>query len=787
MRSALLAAALVLLAGTLAWAEEVVPAGKGSYASAPPPWTEDLDHAKPVTEAARKFHILKPDDRPIPTNQWHTHLFINGGKGGELWADPIMVKLQDQGTELYNGTVWNQDGGGMDRGQPLKLGGKGFKAADTSAKEWSDWLLQYRTAGDAQTYYDVTVGRGMPCVWVEYTGVQPVLTVGNGATFFDVDGKAGPLPARGNAFGVTFGKALWAVFAPENTAFEGAGNTVTVTFADDQKYLIFALLSDKKDMATYAKIAYAIPRKTTLSWKYDKTAGEVKQTWTVATESLKGNQKEILQGFIPHHYRTTKLGFKFTGPEYNCPRGKIKTAVGNAFDITYPFSGMLPMQPAPQVTGLANDFDPARMKDFLDKYTTREKLIKDGTYWGGKELLQWGQFMNVAAQLRDPTAAEHEKHLKATLSDWLTYTPGGDKQQHDRIFFYYYPNFKGLVGWHEEFWSYQFTDHHFHYGYFTMAAALLGLQDPQWLKDYGPMITLVAKEYANWDHNDKRFPFFRCFDVWEGHSIARGLVPVDGTDQESSSEACQAWGGLFLLGAALGDEDMTAAGAMGWCCESQAVQEYWFNKYGDVWSPNFTKPMVGMVKGAGHAYANFFTADMAWTYGIQLMPNSPALHYFAQDPDFWKKHWQKMMKSTRQTETPDAAILDKMGAGLGNVMLAHSGYFDPEWTVKTMADLIASKSALMDPLAIDNEVPAPGGLVYFNAHSLRSLGRPQFNYHTSLPMSAVYYNEKTKVYTYAACNPSDKPVEVTVYADGKTVGTFLAAPRTMTVAQKLGK
>ena len=229
----------------------------------------------------------------------------------------------------------------------------------------------------------------------------------------------------------------------------------------------------------------------------------------------------------------------------------------------------------------------------------------------------------------------------------------------------YYPNYKGLVGWHEEFWSYQFTDHHFHYGYFTMAAALLGLQDPQWLKDYGPMITLVAKDYGNWDHNDKRFPFFRTFDVWEGHCWARGPVPQNGPDEESSSEAVQSWGGLFLLGAVLGDDDMMAAGAMGWCNETQAAQEYWFNRYGDVWSPNFQKPMVGMVFASGHAYANFFTGDMTWTYGIQLMPISPALQYFAQDPVFYKKHWEKMMQATQKTADPSAAVIDKMGSGPG--------------------------------------------------------------------------------------------------------------------------
>jgi endoglucanase Acf2 len=797
MRLALLGALSAALSATGAFAEEVVPSGKGSYASAPPAWIEGAKkgEAMPVTESKRAFHVVKEAaDRPIPTNNWHTQLFMAGNKGAELWADPIMTKLAGPSVELYNATNWSANGERVQPADPISLGG--LTVTDVQAKDWSDWSVSYRALGEGDKHYDVTIARGMPYVWVEYGGVAPVLNFGGGGrggrggggggapSFFDANGQPGALPASGNAFGVKLGNTNWAVFAPDGTAFASDGGSVKVSFAGDKKFLVFALLPAAKDIGTFAKYAYAIPRQTTLSWKYDPAAGEVKQTWTVKTEALQGANTQVIQGYLPHAYRTTKHSFEFAPFEYGSPRGTIKTAIGNSFDLTYPFVGLLPIMPAPQKTGLANDYSEAKMKEFVAAYATNDKLRKDGTYWGGKEIAQWGWFAHIAAQLHDPNEEKLRGYLKTTLSDWFTYTPG-DKA--DRIFFYYYPNFKGLVGWHEEFWSYQFTDHHFHYGYFTTASALLGLQDPQWLKDFGPMTKLVAKEYANWDHDDKMFPFLRCFDPWEGHSNAGGFGNNGGNNQESSSEAMQAWGGLFLLGAASNDNDMMSAGAMGWCVESQAAQEYWFNRYGDVWQKSFSKPMVGMVQTSGQAYANYFTGDMAWTYGIQLMPNSPSLQYFAQDPTFYKKHWEKMYKITRGTETPDAAIIDKMGPGLGNVMLNHSIYFDSEWTVKTMDALIESKSKVLDPLAVDNEVPAPGGLSYFDGHAMRSLGNVAFNYHTSLPMSTVYYNPATKTYTYAAQNPGEAPVQVTVYGDGKAVSTFTAAPKVLTVVREKAK
>ena len=53
------------------------------------------------------------------------------------------------------------------------------------------------------------------------------------------------------------------------------------------------------------------------------------------TENLKGESNlDVIQGFIPHHYRTTDLGFEFTESlNYNTPRGLMKSAKGNNFSI----------------------------------------------------------------------------------------------------------------------------------------------------------------------------------------------------------------------------------------------------------------------------------------------------------------------------------------------------------------------------------------------------------------------------------------------------------------------
>ncbi len=97
--------------------------------------------------------------------------------------------------------------------------------------------------------------------------------------------------------------------------------------------------------------------------------------------------------------------------------------------------------------------------------------------------------------------------LRAQFEDWLTWTPG-----EERFYFSYVPRWGGLVGEATSYDSETFNDHHFHYGYFTYSGALLCLVDEDLRQKFGPMLRLIAGDYANWNRADRRFPFFRTFD-----------------------------------------------------------------------------------------------------------------------------------------------------------------------------------------------------------------------------------------------------------------------------------
>jgi endoglucanase Acf2 len=745
----------------------VVPVGKGSYASNLPP-----DAQKVAKDIPTRDLFIIGKDRPIPTNKWWTNL-ITDKYVGRLWAFPHMVEANGDGVKMTFPTRWNEEGRDPVNEFPIELRGENFHPADARAKEWGDWTLTFRMAESDTKYCDVTMGRGMPAVWLEYSGVTPIIKSGNDAKWFGEAGSAVTLPSASGVLGLEYGNRNFGIFAPDGTKFSQNGDQVKVEFNGAKTFLVVCPLTQKTDLKYFRQFAYAIPRDSKISWEYSADKAQVTTKWHVETEALQGTEKRVLQGWLPHHWRDTTNDLRFDGREYLAPRGKLKIAPGDDFQITYGFTGVPPFLPAPKKTGLANDFDETRMKDYLTRYATRKDYGED-TYWGGKHVLQFAQYMTMAKQMNDPSYETLKNMTRTALSDWFTYTPG--EKAH---YFARYPKWHALVGFNASYGSEGFNDQHFHYGYFTYAAALLGMHDSQFLKDYGPMVRLVAKEYANWDRSDTNFPFLRTFDIWEGHSWAGGFSSGGGNNQESSSEAMQSWAGLYFLGQALGDKEMTAAGAAGYAMESRATTEYWFNIHGGNWSPNYKHPVVGMVWSGGQLYGTYFTGDPAWIYGIQWLPISPALAYLVQDPEFAKTNLRAMFDDRRNSKEGTAEI-SKMGPALGNVILGHVAQLNPDWVAQQEDELWAKN----DPVAHDNDTP---GMVYYAAHSNRVLGQIAWEYSMSLPLSRVYYNPRTKVTTYTVFNPTDKAQTATVYKSGKKVGVLSVPPRELKTANQLDK
>lgn len=791
----------LLLAFALTWlslspvslAQEAVPVGGGSYASFPPKG-KVMDGKRKVdlveeTEQ-RKLYLVKDDGRPIPSNKWYQNLlFQQYGTG--LWAMPHTVDATPEGIEIFHPTTFDASGSKMISEFPLILSGKDFKPTDSRAKFWSDWMVSFRMPENENRHLEVTLGQGMPYVWVEFAGVAPKIAFGgtggkgsrgkNGARYFDLAGKETALPVTGDALGITYEGRHFGLFAPDGTSFKGEEGAIQVEFSGKATYLVVCPLPSAKDIGLFHKHAFAIPRDTQLAWDYDRKAGTITTTWKVTTEQLKGTEKRLLQGWLPHHWRENTAPLELSGPTYATIRGPMKCSIGDTFTLRYPYYGVVPNLPLPDAK---SGFQTQRIKTALNEHFADEKSkFATDTYAGGKDLERFAQAAFMAAQTKDPNYEVIVAKVRGELANWLTYTPG----EKDR-YFAYYPRRKGLIGFNVSYGSQHFTDHHFHNGYFVFTAGLLSQLQPDFAKEYGEMARLVAKTYANYERADARFPYFRTFDLWRGHSFADGKGFPEGNNQESTGEAINSWVGMILLGEALGDKELTAAGVMGYTFESRANVEYWFDPHGDVFPAAFPHNACGMIWCDRIVWGTWFTASPGWIYGIQWIPSGPYYSFYDRDLSFIKKTYADLLRELDSFEENEAkkkpgyvkkpAGVKSQGGELGSYHLGFVMHADPAWVVGQLDELYAEPG---DKIAHD----AWMANIYYQACALKDLGRVDATCRGDSPTSMVYRNEATSVRTYIAWNPTAKSQTVQFFDQEKPLGKLEVAPHSLGSASKL--
>jgi len=253
------------------------------------------------------------------------------------------------------------------------------------------------------------------------------------------------------------------------------------------------------------------------------------------------------------------------------------------------------------------------------------------TYFGGKALQRQAMLLMVADQLgQKDQADELAKSLDEQLTAWTQ--PQGCTER-DAGCFVYDAKGKGLVGLTPSFGSDEYNDHHFHYGYFLYAAAVMAKHDPSVVERYAPVMNLLAADIGS--SGSSLFPDRRDFDPYAGHSWASGTSPfADGNNQESVAEAVNAYAGLGLWARATGDAALQAEADWMLSLEAASSTAYWTNP--DLSQPEFAgygHKIVVLNWGGKRDYATWFSAASAAKLGILLLPMSPSSTYLAGDPE----------------------------------------------------------------------------------------------------------------------------------------------------------
>ena len=272
------------------------------------------------------------------------------------------------------------------------------------------------------------------------------------------------------------------------------------------------------------------------------------------------------------------------------------------------------------------------------------------TYWEGKQLGTLTTLAGVAEALSNtPRQTEAIKTIRHRLERWLTF----DGEQ-DAEHFYYDPSWGTLIGTPPSYGSDdQINDHHFHYGYFIRAAAEVARFDPDWAAEWGPRVELLIRDVASIVPNDPLFPRLRHFDPYAGHSWASGhAIFGDGNNQESSSEAMNAWYGIALWGAATKNTELLDLGLYLYNTELVAIEEYWFDVDQTNFADGFPKPALGIVWGGKNDYTTWFSAEPAHIHGINWIPFTPGSLYLGRSPAYAKRNLEAIGIDPLDPNTP---------------------------------------------------------------------------------------------------------------------------------------
>ena len=97
----------------------------------------------------------------------------------------------------------------------------------------------------------------------------------------------------------------------------------------------------------------------------------------------------------------------------------------------------------------------------------------------------------------------------------------------------------------------------------------------------------------------------------------------DGRNQESSSEAVNAWYGVELLGRALGNETLGHVGSMVRAVEIASAQTYWqVTEASKIYPAPFkAQHVVGVLWSTKVDFTTFFGDNREYIYGIQMLPS----------------------------------------------------------------------------------------------------------------------------------------------------------------------
>lgn len=725
----------------------------------------------PVLPKEAPYRTEEMAKRALPTNTWYSSLTYMKWSD-VLHAHPLTFKATEAGLEMG---VPSKEIAAIEKvkawGAPpasnapkvavlhphksaIRISPASFKPVDARLGAAGDWNIAI----------DMSQGPDRFRAQIAHGSPYGYFTIDRGDAHLTMADTARPLT------GVALGAAeqdkwvqyfqvdqqYYGVYAPKGSQIELVQPQVwRLKLPQNPSYFSIAALPDLSEATRriFSEHAFAFVEHTQVHWSYDEKKSQVNTQFKLKTQAMDGKQSVPLMGLYLHQQEALSAPSQLTELSLPSVRGPIRLMAAQEFQTQLKFNGLLPMWPKSSQAEATSQIQSLLAGDKRRAPAMFTKM-GNGTYWTGKMLGGIAQLMTVAEQLEDEASAkELEAVIKKRMETWFS----GQSPS----YFAHDPKTGTVIGYPEEYFSVSaMNDHHFHYGYWIMAAAHLARRDPAWVaqNQWGGMVDLLIRDIATPERGRADFPFIRNFDVYEGHSWARGNSEFfgHGNDQESSSEAINAWAAIAMYGEMTGNKKLRDLGIYLYCTEVSSVLNYWYDINQKVFDKSYGKPMASMVFGGGYAYSTWWTEEPRQIQGINLLPITPASIYLARLPR------QKVIDSLAFVEEARRKY-DASGLSDGtptdiwqDIFAASVAIADPElgfqkWKPKGTVEQGETRTRTLHWLSL-----------------LKEMGRPDLNTTADTALYGVFEHEKTGQKTYLVFNAEKNPKTIQ-FSDGQAM------------------
>ncbi len=737
--TALLLTGLVIASPSTA---QLIPLGMAGYHATP----QASDRAVPKAP----FRTAAIMGKAAPTNQWYSGLIFNP-KPEVIYAQPLTVLAKTSGFEMAYARKKVVPTERQDveihypHTSPLVFTPTDFKIDTIALAKYSDWAIDISLANGADQLI-ATVAHGSPYGYFQLSRGNVRLSLPEGSTASTVDGQAAVLSIQ------AAGKH-YAAFAPTSGRWEKISATQWLGVLPAGKgYFSAAALPDASaaSLALLSKHAYSFLQDTQVEWRFDSAASVSEVQFKATTRAMEGANEGPILGLYPHQWHNNPSLDPLLRGHYDTLRGKIRLLPATQFTVKTTYRGFVPFWPGVD--------DPSRKSEIAELTKTdvrnaRRMMLEigNGSYWQGKGLQRISKLADVVEQQGDLESRDQlHKLMKNRIESWVS---GKER----KTYFHYDKTLGTVAAYPEEYFSIeQMNDHHFHYGYWIRSIAELALRDPALASKshWGGIVDLLIADIATAERGRADFPFLRNFDAYEGHSWASGIgLGEFGNNQESSSEAINAWAGLILWAEITGNTALRDLGIFLYTSEIEAINHYWFDLHGLVFAPEYKNAEVSMLFGGKYAHNTWWIDDPRQIKGINLLPITTASSYLGRDPAFTKK--------SLATLAPETLIFQSRGKRA-----------DPP---DIWQDIFAKYMALSDPEQALKDWKRWGSFELGDTRShalhwmasLQKMGTPDFDTTANTTLYAVFRTPVGKK-TYLAYNASAAPITVR-FSDGQTL------------------